>query len=508
MITGVIRGGHTMKREKRTWYRKYLIAVALLSMTLLVGGFGHNGLSAEEIEEPQQEEIIEEEDEIIEEPDGIIEEPEEIIVEEDSETTEEERPAERRHSFLHDDREDGNPMTVEEPKELKITVPSYDGKYDGQYHGDAAQVNVTKGTTIRYSTNDGETWTTTPPQIKRVGEIRVLVLAENPRYRSVMDDYYLKVSRKDITVAALNTFKSYGEADPPLIATIGGLVEGDENYIKYNITRDKGYEPGTYTIRVSGIQEQGNYRVHYQNGTLTINKLTGMTLIVHGYEGVYDGKEHGGYVQSSSPVNTRLSYSTDDGKTWSETAPTIRNVGTINVRVKAVNSFYEEEPEAEYTLKVTRREVVITTSSATKPYDQEPLKVGGSVHNLAEGDEVIFKAAGSQTAIGSSVNGYILNWDDTDCRNYYITEKLGTLTVTEPTPLPSAAPEREADTDNDQGLMSLLEPVVAEEAVQEILAIEKSGLDLSGRHTELIVLGALTLTAIISAAYVVHNRRH
>ena len=59
-------------------------------------------------------------------------------------------------------------------------------------------------------------------------------------------------------------------------------------------------------------------------------------------EKVYDGQPLSGGATASVKEGTTITYSTDDGKTWSETLPSITNVGTLNVKAKAENKNYKD----------------------------------------------------------------------------------------------------------------------------------------------------------------------
>ena len=78
----------------------------------------------------------------------------------------------------------------------------------------------------------------------------------------------LTIVPRNVTVTANDAEKKVGESDPEFTVIIEGLLEGDT--VEYVIERDPGEETGTYTIRVSGETEQGNYTVTFVNGTLTI----------------------------------------------------------------------------------------------------------------------------------------------------------------------------------------------------------------------------------------------
>ena len=90
-------------------------------------------------------------------------------------------------------------------------------------------------------------------------------------------------------------------------------------------------------------------------------------------------------------------------------------------------------------IEITRREIVITTESATKQYDEKPLtnkKFYVSQGMLASGDRVelnvlgeVISGTGYNTVDKESLK--ILDADGNDVTaNYVVTIKLGVLTVT------------------------------------------------------------------------------
>ncbi len=97
------------------------------------------------------------------------------------------------------------------------------------------------------------------------------------------------------------------------------------------------------------------------------------------------------------------------------------------------------------TLTIAKVPVTITTGSATRQYNGLPLTNDeATVSGIVDGERVSIRATGSQTAVGSSTNGYSIQWITADPNNYEVTENLGTLTVTAvptpPTPTPPTPP--------------------------------------------------------------------
>lgn len=100
-----------------------------------------------------------------------------------------------------------------------------------------------------------------------------------------------------------------------------------------------------------------------------VTPLTTLTVTATGYEGTYDGKDHG-EAATANIDGAKIEYSTDNGTTWSETVPTIKNVGETKVLVRATLNGYADA-EDEYTLKVNYAPVTVTA-------DNQSVQLGSS----------------------------------------------------------------------------------------------------------------------------------
>ncbi|MBR0206686.1 MAG: sortase [Clostridia bacterium] len=255
---------------------------------------------------------------------------------------------------------------------LTLSATGFEGYYDAQTHTVHATANVTEGTTIEYSTDGGQTWSTNPPTRKNAGEDVVLIRAKNPNYETVTVEVPLKVMPRPVVVKANPSSKPYGYGDPGFSATITGLIGQDK--ITYTVTRPgKGTDEdvGTYpnAIVPNGEEFQGNYQVTYIPADFTITPAKTLSLNVTDYIGVYDGLSHKTTPTVNIKPNTRIEYSTDGGKTWRSVPPTITDVGEINVLVRAINPNYETVTDS-YVLKVTPRPVTVRIHNSAKPYRQ------------------------------------------------------------------------------------------------------------------------------------------
>ncbi|WP_026506908.1 InlB B-repeat-containing protein [Butyrivibrio sp. MC2013] len=88
--------------------------------------------------------------------------------------------------------------------------------------------------------------------------------------------------------------------------------------------------------------------------------------------------------------------------------------------------------------------LTVTTGSATKDYDGNPLTNDkASLNGLQNGEIAKVKATGTITNAGKTPNTYTITWDTAKASNYKIVEKLGVLRinpVSTPTPPPTPTP--------------------------------------------------------------------
>lgn len=196
---------------------------------------------------------------------------------------------------------------------------------------------------------------------------------------------------------------------------------------------------GTYNYKVTCVvsdvnKENGAASVE-ASGTMTLSIAANTGLIVSGvdYNGKYDGQTHNGNVTATEGAT--LSYSTDNGKTWTATEPTIKNVGEINVIVKASMANYSDAT-AKYTLKVTPRTVTLTSETASKPYDGTPLtkpEVTVTGDGFVDGEVADIIATGSVTNVSDSPVTNTIVYTTTNKfveDNYNITKAEGKLSIT------------------------------------------------------------------------------
>ena len=210
----------------------------------------------------------------------------------------------------------------------------------------------------------------------------------------------------------------------------------------------EGTAAGTYQMNLTAQQfsniSQNFTDVEFvvEDGSLTINpksitpdgpntpeeKKTGIT--VTDPEGSkYDGEEH----KNKPPVTDTktdkvLVEGTDYTLAYSDD---VINAGTVTVTVKGIGNY---EGSFEVTYEITKRNVTLTSESASKVYDKTALTndtVTVSGEGFAKNEGATYKVTGSRTKVGTSKNTFTYELkSNTKASNYNIEVKFGDLIVT------------------------------------------------------------------------------
>lgn len=171
-------------------------------------------------------------------------------------------------------------------------IVGYSGEYNGAYHTVDA-TGLPEGATAQYST-DGKNWSPEAPKIRDAGKLTVFyqVTIDGAKAEGKVE---LEVTPCAITVAADNSSKTYGDADPVFTwaVTSGGLVEG-ESLEGIAVERETGEDvcEGGYALNVTQAEDANpNYDITCEAGVFTINRRP-LTVTWGTSEFVYDGEEH------------------------------------------------------------------------------------------------------------------------------------------------------------------------------------------------------------------------
>ena len=336
---------------------------------------------------------------------------------------------------------DGNKVgTFNTPKLVTLFATGGEWEYDGNAHPAIAEVKGATDYTIEYST-DGETWSTTAPNVTNVNDGTVTVYTRATKGDAVVyaDPVTLKITPRPITITVTDAEKYFGEQDPAFSGKItkGSLVaDNDLGTLSYKRTNEE-EAVGTYekVLDVS-YTENTNYNVAIVKGDFTIKTATvpGASLSLAGGEWIYDGDSHPATAKVNGAEGYKIQYSTNSSD-WSDNAPSVRDVdeGTVTVYAKATKTGYTDLTAEKVILKIKPREITLVSGSADKTYDGTALtknEVTVSKGNFVKNEGFTYNTTASQTNVGDTDNEfeYTLK-DNTKASNYKIETELGVLTV-------------------------------------------------------------------------------
>ena len=201
----------------------------------------------------------------------------------------------------------------------------------------------------------------------------------------------------------------------------------------------EGTEAGTYQMHLTKDQfsnTNSNFKkvtFVVEDGSLTINRKSiddqNRITVTKPSDSKYDGEEHKNKpTVTDTKTNRTLVEGTDYELSYSKD---VINAGTVTVTVKGIGNY---EGSFEVTYEITKRNVTLTSESASKVYDKTALTndtVTVSGEGFAKDEGATYKVTGSRTKVGTSKNTftYELN-SNTKASNYNFEVMFGELKVT------------------------------------------------------------------------------
>ena len=210
----------------------------------------------------------------------------------------------------------------------------------------------------------------------------------------------------------------------------------------------EGTAAGTYQMNLTAQQfsntsasfDKVTFKV--EDGALTISpksitpdgpdtpdeKKTGIT-VTKPSDSKYDGEEHKNKpTVTDTKTNRTLVEGTDYELSYSKD---VINAGTVTVTVTGIGNY---EGSFEVTYEITKRNVTLTSGSASRVYNKEALTNGEvtvSGEGFAKDEGATYTVTGSRIKVGSSKNTFTYELkENTKASNYNIEVKFGDLIVT------------------------------------------------------------------------------
>ena len=260
---------------------------------------------------------------------------------------------------------------------IKINATPYTGTYDGKAHNAFTSVTTDPSdATIEYSI-DGGSYSSTIPTIMNTSLFTVTIKASKAGYKTQTKTETVKVNKAEgkLTLSATSETITYPSNTTFTVSGNTGMlsVSSNNNNIATasvsgnTVTVKSGTTVGKATITVTSA-EASNYTAKSATYTATVNNGT-ISLSATPYNGTYDGKAHNALTNvSANPSDAKLEYSINGG-TYSTTMPTITNVSSFTVTIKASKLGYKTQTRTE-TVKVSRAEgkLMLSATSGTITY--------------------------------------------------------------------------------------------------------------------------------------------
>ena len=267
------------------------------------------------------------------------------------------------------------------------------------------------------------------------GTVTVTVIGKGDYAGSV--DVAYQIAPAPLTVATESANKVYDGKPLTAGGKVDGLVNGETVAFKVVGSQIKvGSSDNAYKIEWNGTAKRANYRLEAETvGKLTVTESADEVVVTTtGGTFAYDGSSHGatvtvGALPEGYSLETAESAASAKDVSDGEVAATADVLVIKNAEGEDVTSRLNIK-FVDGTIKVEPAKLTVTTPSASKPYDGNALTAEGKASGFVNGEAATLKTTGSQTEVGSSVNGYELVWDGSaKAANYTVEENLGTLTV-------------------------------------------------------------------------------
>jgi len=278
---------------------------------------------------------------------------------------------------------------------IELEAIPYDGVYDGQAHNAFTSISTNPSDVKLEYSLDGNEYNEEMPTITNTSEFTVTVKASKEGYKTQITTETVKVSKAEgkLKLSATSGTITYpSNATFTVSGNTGTLsVSSNNNNIATasvsgnTVTVKSGTTAGKAIITVTSA-EASNYNEKSATYTATVNKGT-ISLSATPYNGTYDGKAHNALTNvSANPSDAKIEYSINGG-TYSTTMPTITNVSSFTVTVRA--------SKAGYTTKVITETTKINKASGT-------LKLSATSGTSTNFNNVTFSVSGNTGSLSVS----------------------------------------------------------------------------------------------------------
>ena len=338
---------------------------------------------------------------------------------------------------------DPDPENPDSYKGITINDPS-DHIYDGEAHKWAPEVKDKDGNVLKEGTDYEVSYD--KDNFTDVSTIKVTIKGKGNYTGTVTKEY--KITPRPVTLTSADAKKVYdGKAltKEEVVASRGeneGFVGNDG--ADYNVTGTQtvvGTSKNTFGYTLKSGTLAKNYAITKVEGTLEVTPVTDkVTVTIQENSGkfTYDGTEKTVKGYEVESISNKL-YSENDFSFSGKDTVKGTDAGTYDMELTAkdfannnANFSNVEFIIKDGTLKVDKKDVTLTSASATKMYDGKALtKDEVTAEGFVGNDGATYNVTGSQTEVGKSDNTFTYELKKgTNPDNYNIKTVNGELEVT------------------------------------------------------------------------------
>ena len=286
---------------------------------------------------------------------------------------------------------------------------------DGTYnYGAAATLSATPSTGYHFVN-----WTENGDEVSTNATYSFTVTGARDLVANFTPDTYTITATANPTAGG--TITGAGTYNYDATATLTATANTGYHFVNWTENGSQVGTAGNTTYTISNIQANHDITANFERNT--------MTLTAEGDTWTYNGQAHTATVTPEVTAGTTLYYRITPNDQWSTNVPSIINVGTLHVYVKATNANYADS-YADCILEVTPKAVTITVTDAEKTYGAAEPTFTGSVEGLINNSDlgtITYYRTNEDENVGTYED--VITADYTPNSNYSVTVVPGDFTI-------------------------------------------------------------------------------
>lgn len=245
---------------------------------------------------------------------------------------------------------------------------------------------------------------------ENVGSYDMHLNIENSNYEvNIQNQPKLNITKKTLTVKALQTSKAYGDQDPEILYQADGLLETDK--LLGALSRVSGENVGTYNI-VLGTLKNDNYLLSLETNSFEIRKRLLIANISFESK-IYDGTKNTAqysYTFLNTVFNDAVTLSLDAEYSQADAGESVR---VVIKSFEINNQNYQFVPQT-YFAEIKPRNLQIFALETVKMYGDEDPEILYNHENLVEGDTIYGSLS---RVLGENIGSYQIQQGTLNAQN-------------------------------------------------------------------------------------------